>query len=34
MGRDRTETILIAALLLCTLAQAAVTVWLVMGLIP
>lgn len=29
MGRDRQETIMIAALVLCTLAQAALTVWLV-----
>jgi len=31
MGRDKTEATLIAAMVLCTLAQAALTVWLLTG---
>ena len=29
MGRDRTETVLIAVLALCTLAQAVCVVWMI-----
>lgn len=31
MGRDRKEVVMIAALILCVLAQTALTVWMLTG---